>query len=268
MRSGILVIGNEVLEGLVLDSNSNWLERRLTALGVQMHRLVTVRDELTEIEKGLRFLIDPCDVIITSGGLGPTHDDMTLKGISRTFDRELCEDFEAAKIVRRQYNDLFERGIVDTPDYTESRKKMALIPQGSVPLDNRVGGAPGIRLGLDNCTIFCLPGVPSEMKFIFDDSVVPWIEENRDEDYEERTVEFPIRDETVFAPVIAKVMKENPRVYIKSMPKSYGTSDVLRVWVSARGKNREGMRESIDRAIREMAEESGLEPSTPDGKEE
>lgn len=267
MQAGILVIGNEILDGIVLDTNSNWLETRLNSLGLEMKRSATVRDNLAEIKEGLDFLLDRCSLVITSGGLGPTHDDMTLEAVADAFGLQLHEDEEAARIVKRQYQDLYEIGIVDKPDFTPSRKKMAMIPKGAIPLDNRVGGAPGIRLSLEEAVIFCLPGVPSELKFIFDDSLVPWIKENRDQEYEERIVEFPIRDETVFAPVITKVMKENPKVYIKSMPKTYGTSDVLRVWVSARGENRERMKQRIDRAVQEMAEESGLKPSTPDGQE-
>ena len=70
---GILAIGNEVLDGLVLDTNSNWMELRLVALGLQVRRLVSVRDEIDEIGKALEFLMESCDVVITSGGLGPTQ---------------------------------------------------------------------------------------------------------------------------------------------------------------------------------------------------
>ncbi|MHA2143225.1 MAG: molybdopterin-binding protein, partial [Candidatus Thorarchaeota archaeon] len=72
MKAGILIIGNEVLDGLVLDTNSNWMEVRLTALSAEMHRLVTVRDMKDEIGSALDFLMGECQIIITSGGLGPT----------------------------------------------------------------------------------------------------------------------------------------------------------------------------------------------------
>ncbi|GAH34767.1 unnamed protein product, partial [marine sediment metagenome] len=121
---GILAIGNEVLDGLVLDTNSNWMELQLVALGLQIKRLVSVRDEIEEIGKALEFAMEACDVVITSGGLGPTHDDMTLKAIAVALGLEVSQNAEALAIVERQYKTLYERGIVQSPDMTESRIKM------------------------------------------------------------------------------------------------------------------------------------------------
>ncbi len=255
-----MIIGNEILDGMILDTNSNWLELRLASIGLRVSRLAAVRDNLDEIAAGIHFLAETSDVIFTSGGLGPTHDDMTLEAVARTFGLPLVEDPHAAAIVKRQYQELYKRGIVDTPDYIDSRRKMAMIPEGAVPLDNRVGGAPGIRLETDAAVIFCLPGVPSELKFIFEDSVVPWLEERVTGRYYEEVVEFPVRDETVFAPFITKAMRKNPGVYIKSMPRRYGTSDVLRVWVSARGESLDEIRDRVRSAISTLAELSGVEP--------
>ncbi len=258
LSAGILTIGNEVLDGLVLDTNANWVELRLAALGVNNVRLACVRDDLDEIGRGLDFLLERCNLILTSGGLGPTHDDMTLAAIARRFNLALSESPDALAIVKRQYQSLFDRGIVESPDMTDSRRKMAVLPQGAIPLDNRVGGAPGVMITIDDATIFCLPGVPSELKFIFNDSIVPWIKQNTTHAYVERIVYFPIKDETVFAPVINRVMKKHRGVYIKSMPATYGTSDVLKVWVSARGEKRDDLAGLVDAAIVSLEEESGI----------
>lgn len=255
---GIIAIGNEVLDGLVLDTNSNWMELRLVALGLQIKRLVSVRDEIDEIGKALQFVAESCDVVITSGGLGPTHDDMTLKAIAIVLGLEVSENAEALAIVERQYKTLYERGIVQSPDLTEARIKMARIPDGAVPLDNRIGGAPGIRLQVGNSTIFSLPGVPSELKFIFEDSVIPWISDRVEQKFHEQIVEFGMHDESTFAPAIDVVMKKHPGVYVKSMPKTYGTSKTLRVWISARGENLEEITEKVKNAIESLEEETGL----------
>ena len=255
---GFLAIGNEVLDGLVLDTNSNWMELRLVALGMQIKRLVSVRDELDEIGKALYFLIDACDVIITSGGLGPTHDDMTLKAIAIALNRDIEENPEALKIVERQYKTLFERGIVQSPDITEARRKMARIPKEAIPLDNQVGGAPGVMIHEKDTTIFCLPGVPSELKFIFEDSVVPWISERVKRKFFEKVVEFGMHDESMFAPAIDIVMKKYPGVYIKSMPKTYGTSKTLRVWVSAGGNELKELETLVTTAISSLEETTGI----------
>lgn len=258
---GILAIGNEVLEGLVLDTNSNWMELRLVALGLQIKRLASVRDEIEEIGVALKFLMDSCDVVITSGGLGPTHDDMTLKSIAIALELSVKEDPEALAIVERQYKDLFKRGIVQSPDLTEARIKMARIPEGAIPLDNRVGGAPGVRLEVNDTVIFSLPGVPSELKFIFEDSVTPWISDRVVQKFFEQVVEFGMHDESTFAPAIDVVMKKYPGVYIKSMPKTYGTTKSLRVWVSARGEDLETLTELVEKAIQSLEKETGLPSS-------
>ena len=255
---GILAIGNEVLDGLVLDTNSNWMELRLVALGLQIKRLVSVRDEIDEIGKALEFLMNTCDVIITSGGLGPTHDDMTLKAIAVALGLEIEENTEALAIVERQYKDLFARGIVQSPDMTEARTKMACLPEGSIPLDNRVGGAPGVRIETERSAIFSLPGVPSELKFIFEDSVIPWISDRVVQKFFEQVIEFGTHDESTFAPAIDVVMKKNPGVYIKSMPKTYGTTKTLRVWVSARGEDLDVITKSVRKAIEDLEVETGL----------
>jgi nicotinamide-nucleotide amidase len=256
---GIIAIGNEVLDGLVLDTNSNWMEIRLVKLGMHIKRLVSVRDDLDEIKQALTFVRSACDVIITSGGLGPTHDDMTLKAIAKALDRKIVENPEALSIVERQYQSLFERGIVNSPDMTDARIKMAHIPEKSIPLNNLVGGAPGVMIHEEDSTIFCLPGVPSELKFIFDDSIVPWLKERIKRKFYEHVVEFGMHDESVFAPAIDTVMKRHPSVYVKSMPKTYGTSKSLRVWISMGSNNLEEAQRQVEETIVDLEKITGLE---------
>ncbi|MFX0055452.1 MAG: competence/damage-inducible protein A [Candidatus Hermodarchaeota archaeon] len=259
MKAGIITIGNEVLDGLVLDTNANWMGIRLTALSAEIHRLVGVRDIKEEIGAALDFLGGNCQLVITSGGLGPTHDDMTLEAIGEHLGLPLVEDKDALSIVERQYKMLSEKGIVANSDISEPRKKMARIPEGAIPLDNSVGGAPGVMLEISDTTIFCLPGVPAELKYIFENSVRPWVTERVTEIYVEKIVEFGLKDESVFAPYIDRAMKKMPGVYIKSLPRRYGTTDVLRVWVSARGTNDAELTEIVIKAIASLEEETGVQ---------
>lgn len=258
LTAGIIPIGTEILDGIVLETNSNWMEIRLTALGVQIRRVVSVRDDIEEIGDALKFARESCDLIITSGGLGPTHDDMTLKAIAKTLGREIIENKDAVKIIERQYKMLFEKEIVAAPELTDARMKMAQIPEGAVPLENRVGGAPGVKIQDDDTTIFCLPGVPAELKFIFEDSVIPWVKDNSLQKFHEQIVEFLMKDESVFAPAIDSVMKQIPGVYIKSLPKPYGTSRGIRVWLSARGTDEVELKGLVQRAISGLEEETGI----------
>ncbi|MHA2150141.1 MAG: competence/damage-inducible protein A [Candidatus Thorarchaeota archaeon] len=254
LTAGIIAIGSEILDGIVLDTNSNWMETRLTALGVQIQRLVSVRDEIRDIGEAMEFAREACNLIITSGGLGPTHDDMTLKAIAKALDRETIEDKDAVKIIKRQYKMLFEKEIVTASELTDARMKMAQIPEGAVPLDNRIGGAPGVKIQDEDTTIFCLPGVPAELEFIFEDSVIPWVKDNSLQKFHEQIVEFRMQDESVFAPAIDSVMKKIPNVYIKSLPKPYGTSKGIRVWVSARGADEVELKKQVEDAISSLEE--------------
>ncbi len=258
VRVGILTIGNEVLDGLVLDTNANWLDKQISKLGLHIVRHATVRDTLDEIGYGIDFLRQTCDIIVSSGGLGPTFDDMTLKAVALHFDLELEEHPEAIEIIKRQYKMLWKLGIVDSPDMTESRLKMGILPKGAIPLDNTVGGAPGVRLSTDSLTVFCLPGVPKELKSIFEQSVLPWLMDATSIVYREIVVDFPLRDETVMAPYISKIMDANPGVYIKSMPKPYGTSPVLRVWISVRGEKKKKLDALLKKTVSDLEQESGL----------
>ncbi|MFW9964238.1 MAG: competence/damage-inducible protein A [Candidatus Sifarchaeia archaeon] len=262
MTAGFLAIGNELLDGIVLETNCHWMEIRLVALGVDIRRLVSVRDEIDEIGKALHFTREVCDIIITSGGLGPTHDDLTLKAIAKALGREIVENKEAVEIIKRQYIMLHEKGIVAAPDFTKARRKMAQFPEGAIALDNRIGGAPGIKIHDGDTTIFCLPGVPTELKFIFEDSVIPWIKQNVTQRFYEEIVEFEMRDESIFAPAIDSVMKMIPSVYIKSLPKPYGKSKGIRVWISVRGSNDTELKKLVKKAISSL-EDVTKTPSKP-----
>ncbi|MHA1903599.1 MAG: competence/damage-inducible protein A [Candidatus Thorarchaeota archaeon] len=257
--AGILTIGDEVLDGLVLDTNSNWIQVRLSEIGVELRRQASVRDNVDEIGKALKFLQEVCNVIITSGGLGPTHDDMTLEAVSLALDLKLQIDQEALSLVEHQYRNLHKRKIVGSPEISESRKKMAMLPKGASALNNSIGGAPGVMIETSTSTIFCLPGVPSELKVIWEESVGPWITSNATNKYYEQLVEFRMRDESVFSPIIDTVMKKHPGVWIKSMPRTYGTTNVLRVWISARGEDLPGIQERVRDTVSSLEEATGLE---------
>jgi len=268
LRAGILTIGNEVLDGLVLDTNAHWMEQQLVELGVEMRRVVSVRDEIEEIVSGLEFLSRHCDVVITSGGLGPTHDDMTLEAIASALHVPLELNSQGLAIVEKQYKMLFEKKIVSSSAITDTRRKMAILPKGAIALDNTVGGAPGVLITDNKTTIFCLPGVPSELKDIWKRGVEPWISENVKGAYYQEIVEFEVVDESVFAPYIEEAMMKNRGVWIKSMPKRYGTTRIMRVWISAWGKEIAEVKQKVKIAITTLERVSGLHSIPSDTNEE
>jgi len=255
MNVGILIIGNEILDGVVLDTNSNWLAKRIKTLGFYVKEFMTVRDDVGEISKAIhRMMMDGCNLIITSGGLGPTHDDKTLSGVAEAFNLNLKLNDEALRIVRRQYKAFYDRGLIESPEITEARRKMAFIPEGGEPLDNRVGGAPGVWLKTDKATVVCLPGVPRELRWMFENVVLERLREMVQGVFEETFVVLPVRDESSIAPMIDMVMNRVPGVYVKSMPGEYGALRGLKFWISARGVNAEEARSRVAEAMRLLRE--------------
>lgn len=253
MDVGILIVGNEILDGVILDTNSNWIVGRLMTFALHVREFMTVRDEVPEIAKALRRMVeDGCDLIITTGGLGPTHDDKTLRGVAAAFDLPLELNEEALRIVKRQYRTLHKRGIIKTAEITEARRKMAILPRGAEPMDNRVGGAPGVLLERGGTTIICLPGVPAELKWIFDNEVLGLLKGMVSGVFKERIVALPAGDESTLSPIIDEVMSQFPGVYIKSLVKPYGGGTHIRVWVSAYGDSEEEVDGRISRAVEEL----------------
>jgi nicotinamide-nucleotide amidase len=246
---GILVVGNEILDGVVLNTNSKWIINRIKPLNFSVKETITVRDDVKEIAKALKRLVeDGCDVLFTTGGLGPTFDDMTLQGVGYAFDVPLALNQEALDIVKRQYQEFHNRGVIDTAEITNSRRKMAVLPNGAQPLDNREGGAPGVLLKRNGVMIFSLPGVPKELEWIFDNQVLPIIKQKVEGFFIERIMEMPIKDESLLAPIIDEVMEKEDEVYVKSMAKSYGEGGI-RLWVSSRGRDKKEVERRVEKTV-------------------
>jgi molybdopterin-biosynthesis enzyme MoeA-like protein len=174
---------------------------------------------LETIKSGVRESIrrDPT-VLITIGGLGPTHDDMTLAGVARALNRPLRLNKDALRLVKDHYRRLETR-----PHLTKYRTKMATLPRGSLPLPNSVGTAPGVKMQVSGTTIFSLPGVPSEMRSIFRDSIIPYLESFRAESPKQIELRITGIIESALAPVLDRVRKAYPGLYFKSHPRGRET---------------------------------------------
>ncbi len=244
---GILVIGNEILDGIVLDTNSQWLINQLKALNLNVIEKMTVRDEIQVISKAIRRMLSGgINLIFTTGGLGPTHDDKTLSGIAMAFELPTELNENALQIVTRQYKEMHQRGVIETGEITEPRRKMAILPRGARPLDNRVGGAPGVVLDVEGAQIISLPGVPGELMWIFDNQLLSLLKGKIEGAFAEDVIYLPLRDESTLAPIIDEVMQDVPGVYIKSMVKPYGESGI-RLWISSSGQSQTEVEEKVNR---------------------
>lgn len=166
MKAGLLSIGNELLRGKTVNSNAAWIGKSLSEIGLAVNLTLTVADEAGDIRDGLDFLWDRCEVVCTTGGLGPTRDDITKKCIAERFGSELefREELWQELIIRFR-----NRGI----DIPKSNRTQAEIPTGFTALFNPYGTAPGLQYETDGKILFILPGVPHEMKAIFEGSIKP-----------------------------------------------------------------------------------------------
>jgi competence/damage-inducible protein CinA-like protein len=158
--------GEEVVSGQTIDTNAAWLSRRLVDMGFEVTRHTCVGDRLEELVALLREIGARADYCICSGGLGPTRDDLTAESVARAFDRPLQEDPEALRQIER----CFSRWGCPMP---EVNRKQAQLPRGARRLDNHWGTAPGFLLQSERCRFAFVPGVPSEMRHLFEAYVEP-----------------------------------------------------------------------------------------------
>jgi nicotinamide-nucleotide amidase len=179
----ILTVGTEILLGDLVDTNSAYLGGRLAALGVSVYRHTTVGDNAGRITAALREAASRADLVITTGGLGPTSDDLTNQCLGGAAGREMVEYPEA----RRHVDEMFRRfGREPTP----SNYKQALFPEGSKLIPNPVGTAMGAMLELDGALVATFPGVPGEMRRMFEDTLESLIRERSEGAIVSRTLWF------------------------------------------------------------------------------
>lgn len=257
VRCQIIAIGNELLLGDVQDTNTYWLCQQLTGLGGKVIRCFIVGDDPEEIGWAVKEgLSRDVTLIITTGGLGPTVDDITLQAIARALELPLEENEEALRMIESRYQALYQAGYIQDPSITPPRRKMALFPKGGKPLFNPVGTAPAMLLEYKGSYIVSLPGVPEEMKGIFQSSLVPFLKELFGQAfYESITVSLECGDESSIAEVVEKVARLHPGVYVKSKARAFGKKVRLRVTLAASGADPEEVTRAIGKALSYLEEE-------------
>ena len=169
-RAAILSIGDELLLGEIVDTNSAYLSQELVKLGLQVVRKETVGDELAEIVALFKRALECADVVIATGGLGPTADDLTQEALAQAAGVEL--EFHAE--VMAQMAERLKRPV---EAFSASNRKQALLPRGASVLENRMGTAPGVHLPVGtNKHVFLMAGVPVEMKTVFSEQIRPLLQ--------------------------------------------------------------------------------------------
>jgi nicotinamide-nucleotide amidase len=164
VRAGIVVTGTEVLTGRIADRNGPWISERLAELGVEVAHILVVGDRPEDLEAALRFMAsEDMDLIVTSGGLGPTADDLTAEIVGRFTGRSLVLDEEVEEKIAEILRNFARRFSFDEEAVREANRKQAMIPEGSLALDP-VGTAPGLVVPAGERAVVVLPGPPRELQ--------------------------------------------------------------------------------------------------------
>ncbi len=168
MELQLLLTGNEIMSGDTVDSNSSMIAQRIAREGYWVDRKVTVGDDLEQLVAEIRQISDSADILIINGGLGPTVDDLTAAALAQAAGVELEENADAAQHVTSW---CAARGF----HANAANMKQAILPTGVKLLENSVGSAVGFSLTLNRCLIMCTPGVPSELRAMLENAVLPML---------------------------------------------------------------------------------------------
>ncbi|RZJ58916.1 MAG: competence/damage-inducible protein A [Flavobacterium sp.] len=167
MKAAVITVGDEILIGQITDTNSAFIAKALDKIGIRVHEMVSISDDRQHILDTLAAQQDQVDVVIITGGLGPTKDDITKKTLCEYFEDELIRDSD----VELHVIELIEKAMKRPA--SQMNKDQALVPSRCTVLTNAVGTAPGMWMEKDNTIFISLPGVPYEMKYLIENEVLP-----------------------------------------------------------------------------------------------
>ena len=169
MKAEIITIGDELLIGQVVDTNSAWMAEKLNEQGIELYQITSVHDDRDHIIAALDAAFGRVDIVLTTGGLGPTKDDITKKVLCDYFGTHLIED----QHVRAHIEELYK----DRPDVLNRLTATQwLVPEDAEILPNRVGSAPLMIFHKGDKLLACMPGVPYEMKIAMEEQIIPYVQ--------------------------------------------------------------------------------------------
>ena len=169
MKAAIITIGDEILIGQIIDTNSSYIAKALDKIGIATYEMLSISDDKNHILKTLREVQNNFDVVIITGGLGPTKDDITKKTFCEYFDDVLVQNDAVLDQVKSIIEGIYKKPI------TQLNIEQALVPSKSKVLFNKMGTAPGMLMEHQNTVFISLPGVPYEMKYLIDNEVIPYL---------------------------------------------------------------------------------------------
>ncbi len=246
MRAEIIAIGTEILLGDIVNSNAQFLGQELAALGIEMYYQQVVGDNEDRILHAFKEAYNRCDIIITTGGLGPTDDDLTKEMAAKYFNKKLLEDKESLENLQEYFK--FRKRKM-----TSNNLKQALIPEGAIALKNNNGTAPGVIIEENNKIMIILPGPPKEMKPMFEESVRPYLEAKSDSVIISKMIKILGIGESAVAEMVKDLMDSQSNPTIAPYAKEIGV--ILRI--TAKAKNEAGALNLIEPIEKEIKNRLG-----------
>jgi nicotinamide-nucleotide amidase len=245
MKATIVTIGDEILIGQIIDTNSGYIAKALDKIGVQTHELLSISDDKQHILDTFNSLQNKVDFVIITGGLGPTKDDITKKTFCEYFDDNLIENQEVLHHVKEMIESIFKRPI------TQMNRDQALVPSKCEVLFNKVGTAPGMWMKKENTVYISLPGVPYEMKYLVENEIVPKIVKEYDRPYIiHKTIMTYGQGESLVAERIENWENNLPNfVKLAYLP----APGRVRLRLTARGTNKDLLQKAIDENVQSLS---------------
>jgi len=247
MQAEIITIGTELLLGQIVDTNAAYLAKELAAIGFNVFRSTTIGDNQDRIAHAVSRALGDCDLVITSGGIGPTVDDKTRQAVAAATGRDLVFDQSLLDDIRVFFD---KRGW----ELGENNSRQAFIPRDAVPVHNPVGTAPGFIVEQDHRFVISLPGVPRELYYLMEHSVLPFLhrEFGLDTVIDMRVLRTAGAGESLIDRLVADLEEsENPSVGLLAYP---GAVDLR---VTAKAKNKEEARVLLDKMEKQLRDRLG-----------
>lgn len=241
MKATIITIGDEILIGQIVDTNSAFISKALDKIGVETHEMISISDDKQHILDTFSKLQNKVDLVIVTGGLGPTKDDVTKKTFCDYFEDELVVDQAVLAHVTELIEGFYKRTI------TQINKDQALVPSRCTVLHNQVGTAPGMWVKKENTVFVSLPGVPYEMKYLVENEIVPKIVKEYKRPYIlHKTILTYGQGESMVAERIEEWEDALPEFFKLAYLPSPGR---VRLRLTARGADKEKLVNEIDKQV-------------------
>ncbi len=225
MKAEIIAVGTEILLGDIINSNAQYLAQELAALGIDMYYQQVVGDNESRILHAFEEAYSRSDIIITTGGLGPTEDDLTKEVAAKYFNKELLPHEESIEKIKNYFK-FRERKM------TENNLKQGLIPEGAIVINNNNGTAPGVIIEENNKIMIILPGPPKEMKPMFEETVKLYLQKRSDSILVSKVVKILGIGESAVADELKDIMDAQTNPTIAPYAKEVGV--MLRITAKAK----------------------------------